>query len=153
MANPDGDNAKQQLTFGRYVLDLRRSCLLFDGHEIALRPQTFSVLCFLAQHPDRAVTSDELLAAVWPDLVVPEDAVAKSIDELQRALGESGAKLVSVSSAGYRFEADAAPHDRRRSRRGHPLRWRWIYGILAPLALLLTFVVLWLTGLIQKGSS
>jgi DNA-binding winged helix-turn-helix (wHTH) protein len=135
------------------VLDLHRGCLLFDGHEIALRPQTFSVLCFLAQHPDRLITSEELLAAVWPNLVVPEDTVTKSVDELQRALGEPGARLITATPGGYRFATEAAPHDRRKPRHSHPLRWRWIYGILAPLALLLTFVVLWLMGLIQKGST
>jgi hypothetical protein len=46
---------------------------------------------------------------------------------------------------GYRFEDSEAPRDRRRNSRGHLLRWRWMYGILAPFALLLTFVVLWLS--------
>ncbi|HEV7607368.1 MAG TPA: winged helix-turn-helix domain-containing protein [Steroidobacteraceae bacterium] len=153
MANQEGDNAaKQRLTFGRYVLDLSRGSLLVDGREVLLRPQTFSVLSYLAQHPDRLVSRDELLSAVWPNLVITEDTLVQSISELKSALGEAGARLITVASGGYRFEADAAPHDRRKSRQWHPLRWRWIYGILAPLALLLTFVVLWLMRLIGRGN-
>ena len=42
MSNQQGDNAEQRLTFGRYVLDLHRGCLLLDGREVALRPKTFA---------------------------------------------------------------------------------------------------------------
>lgn len=34
----------KRLRFDRYVLDLDRGCLQFDGNEIALRPKTFAVL-------------------------------------------------------------------------------------------------------------
>ena len=34
MGNQQGDNAEQRLTFGRYVLDLHRGCLLLDGREV-----------------------------------------------------------------------------------------------------------------------
>ena len=46
-----------------------------------------------------------------------------------------GARLiVTVPRRGYRFEAAEAPPDRRKARSWHPLRFRWKYGILAPLA-------------------
>ena len=53
--------ASERLEFGRYVLDLNRGALLLDGQEIALRPKTFAVLCYLVQHPDRLVSKDELI--------------------------------------------------------------------------------------------
>ena len=146
MTNPDGDNAaEQRLTFGRFVLDLRRGVLLLDGRDIVLRPKTFGVLSYLVQHPDRLVSKEELLAAVWPNLVVTDDTLVQSIGELRRALGESGARLiVTVPRRGYRFEVSEAPPDRRKARSWHPLRFRWKYGILAPLAVALALVVLWL---------
>ena len=100
-----------------------------------LRPKTFGVLSYLVQHPDRLVSKEELLAAVWPNLVVTDDTLVQSIGELRRALGETGARLiVTVPRRGYRFEAAEAPPDRRKARSWHPLRFRWKYGILAPLA-------------------
>ena len=142
----EGDNAPdQRLTFGRFVLDLRRGVLLLDGRDIVLRPKTFGVLSYLVQHPQRLVSKEELLAAVWPNLVVTDDTLVQSIGELRRALGETGARLiVTVPRRGYRFEASEAPPDRRKARRWHPLRFRWKYGILAPLAVGITLVVLWL---------
>jgi TolB-like protein/DNA-binding winged helix-turn-helix (wHTH) protein len=145
MANPDGNHAaEQRLTFGRYVVDLNRGCLLLDDREIALRPKTFAVLVYLATHPGRLVSKEEILAAVWPNLVVTDDTLVQSIGELRRALGDAGARLITtVPRRGYRFESEEAPPERRKARGWHPLRWRWEYGIIAPLAVALVFAALW----------
>jgi len=154
MTTPEGDNAESRLAFGRYVLDLRRGSLLLDGREVALRPKTFGVLRFLVEHPDRLVSKEELLAAVWPNLIVTDDTLVQSIGELRRALGETGARLiVTVPRRGYRFEATEAPPDRRKSRGLHALRFRWKYGILAPLAVALTVLVLWLADFWSETSA
>jgi DNA-binding winged helix-turn-helix (wHTH) protein len=145
MTTIEGDNAPdQRLTFGRFVLDLRRGVLLLDGRDIVLRPKTFGVLSYLVQHPDRLVSREELLAAVWPNLVVTDDTLLQCIGELRRVLGEAGARLIVEAPEGYQFEAARALRDRRKPGHRHLLRWHWIYGILAPFALLLTFVILWL---------
>ncbi|MES1263622.1 MAG: transcriptional regulator [Peristeroidobacter soli] len=144
MANREVVNSEQRLTFGRFVLDLGRGVLLRDGREVALGPKAFAVMCYLVQHPGRPVSRAELLAAAWPNLVVGDDALVQSIGELRRALGEPGPRLIVTVGEGWRFDADAAPPDRRKSRQWKLLRWRQVYGILAPLVLLLTFVVLWL---------
>ena len=147
MSNQPGDNAELRLTFGRYVLDLHRGCLLLDGREVTLRPKTFAVLHYLVAHPGRLIGKEELLEAVWPNLVVTDDTLVQSIGELRRALGEAGARLITtVPRRGYRFEATEAPPDRRKARAWHPLRFRWKYGIFAPLAVALTVLVLWLAG-------
>ncbi len=138
-------SARQALTFGRYGLDLHRGCLLLDGRELPLSPKTFAVLCYLVQHPGRLIAKEELLEAVWPNLVVADETLVQSIGELRGVLGEAGARLIVAVPEGYRFDASEAPRDRRRPRHWHLLRWRWIYGILAPFALLLTFVGLWLS--------
>ena len=63
------------------------------------------------------------------------------------ALGDTGARLITtVPRRGYRFEASEVPPDRRKTRNRHLFRFRWIYGILAPLAVALTVLVLWLAG-------
>jgi TolB-like protein/DNA-binding winged helix-turn-helix (wHTH) protein len=154
MTTTDGDNAAdQRLTFGRYMLDLRRGVLLLDGREVALRPKTFGVLCYFVQHADQLISKEELLAAVWPNLVVTEDTLVQSIGELRRALGDTGTRLiVTVPRRGYRFEVAEAPPDRRKARAWHPLRFRWIFGILAPLAVAITLAALWLVPKLRDAS-
>lgn len=144
MPEPNGD-APKVFTFGRYVLDLTRGCLLSDGREIPLRPKTFAVLSHLVQRPGQLVSKEELFEAVWPGLIVTDDTLVQSIGELRRALGDAESKLITtVPRRGYRFDMQAAPPERRRVRGVQALRFRWKYGLLAPLAVVLAFAVIWL---------
>ena len=107
----EGDNAPdQRLTFGRFRARPAPWCAAARWpRSIVLRPKTFGVLSsYLVQHPDRLVSKDELLAAVWPNLVVTDDTLVQSIGELRRALdgGWKGlhhhcaAARISVRNAG-----------------------------------------------------
>jgi TolB-like protein/DNA-binding winged helix-turn-helix (wHTH) protein len=105
-ADPSSQMPARRLRFDRYLLDLDRGCLLLEGNEIALRPKTFAVLRFLVENPGRLVSKDELFAAVWPRLVITDDALVQSIGELRRALGDDGSRLIrTVPRRGYRFES------------------------------------------------
>ena len=145
MAQTESDNSARTLTFGRYVLDPARGCLLSDGREIPLRPKTFAVLNYLAERPGQLVSKDELFDAVWPGLIVTDDTLVQSIGELRRTLGDAEARLITtVPKRGYRLDLEAAPPERRRARGVHALRFRWKYGLLAPFVVAIVFVVIWL---------
>jgi adenylate cyclase len=142
---PGVDTAPRKLGFGRYVLDLGRGSLLVDGRELPLRPKTFAVLRHLVERPGRLVSKEELLEAVWPGLIVTDDTLVQSISELRRALGDADGRLITtLPKRGYRFDAEAAPPERRQAPGLHALRWRWIYGILIPLLTAGVFVAIWL---------
>jgi adenylate cyclase len=155
----------KQRRFGLYVLDLDRGCLLLGEDEIALRPKTFAVLCHLVENAGRLVSKDELFAAVWPNVVVTDDALVQSIGELRRAIGDDAQRLIrTIPRRGYRFEPDvsdvpaggrhsveavsvleAAPVvDRRAPPAATTLGWR--FGLAAACALMvaLAFGALWL---------
>jgi len=100
----------KRLRFDRYVLDLDRGCLILDGKEIALRPKTFAVLHYLIENAGRLVSKDDLFAAVWPNLVITDDALVQSIGELRRALGDDGLRFIrTIPRRGYRFESEVVP--------------------------------------------
>ncbi len=61
------------IRFDRYVLDLRRGTLWSGVDEIEIRPKTFEVLKLLVENAGRLVSKDEIIAAVWPDVVVTDD--------------------------------------------------------------------------------
>jgi DNA-binding winged helix-turn-helix (wHTH) protein len=52
-----------------------KDSLLAGDKEVTLRPKTFEFLRYLAGNPGRLVSKDELLAAVWPNVVVTEDSL------------------------------------------------------------------------------
>ena len=108
--DPPTQARAKRLRFDRYVLDLDRGCLILDGKEIALRPKTFAVLHYLIENAGRLVSKDELFAAVWPNLVITDDALVQSIGELRRALGDDGSRLIrTIPRRGYRFESEVVP--------------------------------------------
>jgi adenylate cyclase len=96
--------------FGDFELDAARASLTQRGVVIALRPKSFALLQYLVTHPARLVRKDELLAAVWPDVVVTEDSLTRCISEIRVALGDTEAQAIkTVSRRGYLFDAPVVP--------------------------------------------
>ena len=97
------------ITFDRYVLDLRRGSLRSGESDVEIRPKTFEVLKLLVENAGQLVSKDEMIAAVWPDVVVTDDSLVQCVKELRRALGADGERLVrTVPRRGYRLEAQAS---------------------------------------------
>jgi eukaryotic-like serine/threonine-protein kinase len=101
--------------FGPFRLDLRARLLTRAGEPLPLAPKSFDVLAYLVLHAGRAVSREELLAAVWPDVVVSDGSLTQAVFVVRRALGESEdgpGFLATVPRVGYRFSADvrAIPH-------------------------------------------
>jgi len=133
----------QRLIFDEYVLDLARGCLLREGREVTLRPKTFAVLRYLVEHRGELISKETLLAAVWPNLIVTDDTLVQSIGELRRAFGEAGREYITtVPRRGYRFETPRAATPLVEPVK-RAFRWRWKYGIAAPLLLALIVFALW----------
>jgi len=94
------------LRFDRFVLDLRRGCLLAGGNEVELRPKTFKVLCYLIDNAGRLVTKEELFEVVWPDVIVSDDSIAQCIYELRCKFDDDDHTLIkTVSRRGYLLDA------------------------------------------------
>jgi DNA-binding winged helix-turn-helix (wHTH) protein len=58
--------------FGQFALDSRKRTVSRADSPISLTPKAFDVLLFLTQNPNRLVTKEELLQAVWGDTFVEE---------------------------------------------------------------------------------
>ena len=89
MTEDRNSDSERLIRFGRMTLDLRRGRLLRGADDVPMRAKTWAVLCYLAERPGCLVGKDELLAAVWPDVVVTEETLSKSIAEIRRALDEN----------------------------------------------------------------
>jgi TolB-like protein/DNA-binding winged helix-turn-helix (wHTH) protein/tetratricopeptide (TPR) repeat protein len=88
--------------FDAFELDVQRRTLRRSGTDVELRPLAFDALAFLVRHAGRVVTKDELIAAVWPGLVVTDDSIARCISDIRRALGDADQKVVkTVPRRGY----------------------------------------------------
>lgn len=65
-----------------------RNHLVAEGKELTLQPKVMAVLCYLAHHHDRVVSSEELMAQLWKGRIVTQGSVQKSINFLRKALAE-----------------------------------------------------------------
>ena len=81
-------SSTKRLFFSGYALDLQRCALLRGDHEIRIRPKSFDVLRYLAEHPGRLVSKEELIRAAWREVFVTDDSLVQCIREIREALSE-----------------------------------------------------------------
>jgi DNA-binding winged helix-turn-helix (wHTH) protein len=104
----DGANcatAEASLEFGRFRVLLRQRLLLADGVPIELGTRAFELLLALLEDNGALVTKVQLLARVWPGIVVAEDNLKVQVSALRRALGEDRNLIRTEFGRGYRFTA------------------------------------------------
>ena len=92
-------------TFGPFAVDPANACLWRGTEAVALSPKAFDVLHYLVQHPNRVVTKDEILDAVWPETAVTDAVVRVAIGALRKALDDTASPrfIATVPRRGYRF--------------------------------------------------
>jgi predicted ATPase len=98
-------------TFGDFQLDAVNECLWRSGNRLTLTPRPFGVLRYLVENPQRLVTYDELLEALWPETYVQPQVLRTYILELRKLLGDDPLRprfIETVPKRGYRFLASVA---------------------------------------------
>src|SRR6202161_577270 len=100
--------------FGQFLLDPGRRTLSVAGSSVPLTPKAFDVLLFLAQNPNRLITKEELLRAVWGGTSVEEGNLAQYVWHLRKALGDDSENprlIVTIARKGYQFTMDVTVSD------------------------------------------
>jgi TolB-like protein/DNA-binding winged helix-turn-helix (wHTH) protein/Tfp pilus assembly protein PilF len=92
--------------FEGYTLDVARASLRTAHRDVPLRPKAFEVLRYLVENADRLVTKDELIQAIWPNVIVTDEALTHCVSEVRQAIGDGGQAIIkTVPRRGYRFAA------------------------------------------------
>jgi pimeloyl-ACP methyl ester carboxylesterase len=92
------------LRFDAARLELRDA----HGQLVPLRAQALAVLGCLACQREHVVSRDELMHAVWRNVVVTDGSLTQCINEIRHALGDSGRHVIqTVPKRGYRLVPDA----------------------------------------------
>jgi TolB-like protein len=99
--------SNMRFEFVGHVLDLRQGRLRKGDADVALRPKSFSLLSYLVQNPGRVIGKDELVAAIWPDVVVSDDSLTQCMKDIRKALGPEGSGLIrTIPRRGYIVDED-----------------------------------------------
>jgi TolB-like protein/DNA-binding winged helix-turn-helix (wHTH) protein len=96
--------------FGDFALDPRRRLLTRAGLSVVLTSKAFDLLHFLVQNPNRLITKEELLQAVWGDAFVEDGNLTQYVSHLRKALGDNNTDnarlIVTIARKGYQFTSD-----------------------------------------------
>jgi DNA-binding winged helix-turn-helix (wHTH) protein len=111
--NAISSQAAAQLSLGGFVLKLAAGELLTpDGELAGLRKQSLQVLLLLGERAGEVISKDELMNAVWPDVVVGEGSLTQTIADIRRVLGDAEHRLVrNVARRGYMLVPDETANE------------------------------------------
>jgi TolB-like protein len=104
--------AEKSYCFEGYTLDLWRGCVRHADDEIGLRPKSFEVLRYLVENASRLVSKDELIRAIWPNVIVADESLTRCVSDVRQALGDVDQRIIkTVPRRGYVFEAPVFPRN------------------------------------------
>jgi DNA-binding winged helix-turn-helix (wHTH) protein/Tol biopolymer transport system component len=92
--------------FDEFTLDVAARKLLRGSTATALPSRAFDALVYLIERRDGLVQKNELIDAIWADVVVTDDSLTHAISVLRRALADERAHpkyIETVPRRGYRF--------------------------------------------------
>ena len=95
------------ISFDEFQVDTVRGELRRNGGVVPLEPQVLALITYLAKHPGKIITRDDLIEHVWLGRIVSDSAISTRINAARAALGDSGQtqKLIkTISRRGFRFE-------------------------------------------------
>lgn len=90
-----------------HVIDLHRHELTRrDGEPVGMRRQALELLVVLAGNAGHVVSKQDLLARLWPGMVVTDDSLVQAVGDARRALGDDAHRVIqTVARRGYRLIA------------------------------------------------
>ena len=95
-----------RITIDGFVIDNTRHEVTIDGEPVTMTATEFKMLHFLASHPGRVFSREQLLSkVVGSDTVVIDRNVDVHIRSIRKKLGENHRSLIdTVRGVGYRFK-------------------------------------------------
>jgi TolB-like protein/DNA-binding winged helix-turn-helix (wHTH) protein len=103
---PDNRTAPPRFRIADLEVDIGKAEVTRGGEKIALPKLSFDLLCALINAAPAIVTNDDLLAQVWPGLMVSPESVAQRVKLLRSAIGDDSQQpryILGVRGRGYRL--------------------------------------------------
>lgn len=89
------------LQFGAYRLNRQERLVSGPSGPVELTGRSFDILETLLLRPDEVVSKDALMAAVWPGVIVEENALHVHMSALRKLLGPT--MIATVHGRGYKY--------------------------------------------------
>ncbi len=100
--------ARVQLHVGIWNVAPDLNQIAHGDEVVVLEPKVMALLVVLANRPGEVVSRDDLLAAVWPGVIVGDNALTQVVIKLRKALGDTAREpsyVQAIAKKGYRLVA------------------------------------------------
>lgn len=96
----------KRIKFGDWYIDVDRNLLLHrtNSEEKFVEPKVMQLLTLLIDAQGHVVARQDLVSALWPDTIVGDDTLARTISRLRSALGDSASEakyIQTIPKKGY----------------------------------------------------
>lgn len=100
-------NDTKKIIFPGLIIDLEKRKVLKDGAEVLFTTTEFEILCYLASHPGRVFTYQQIYEAIWKEEYVCEKGGIMSHIQRIRKKIESDRQnpqyIENIRGVGYKF--------------------------------------------------
>lgn len=147
MPAPSALRTHTRFQVGEWIIEPALNRFTCDEECVTVEPKMMQVMSCLIEEAGIVIRKDVLLARVWKDTVVTEEAVSRVVSALRKVLGDtprSPRYIETIRKTGYRLIAPVTPlHTQPLTSvpSPHPIRW-WIGGLIL-LALSLVGMMRW----------
>ncbi|MBP1933507.1 two-component system response regulator ResD [Ammoniphilus resinae] len=103
------NNPHNILVFPHLTIDHDAHKVLADGIEVNLTPKEYELLLYLAQHPEKVFSREDLLKDVWHyeffgDLRTVDTHIKRLREKLNKVSSEAAEMIATVWGIGYKLE-------------------------------------------------
>lgn len=94
------------MVIGEWSVDQSTSTIVGPSGEKRLEPKVMDLLVFLMERDQSVSTRDEIMAALWPGVIVGEDVLARTVSKLRTVLGDEARAptyIETIPKRGYRM--------------------------------------------------
>ena len=133
--------SNQQYSFDDVIVDPESNLLTKNGSAQRVKPKIILLLNYFAGHAKQVVSRQELMTAIWPNVVVSDEVVTQAIFTLRNALGDDVKRpkyIETIPKKGYRFLIEAKAVSSQKTHNPWPLT---IGSVIATVALVLIIAV------------
>ena len=98
-----------RLRVGEWIANRASGELTGPGGVFKLEPKVMDLLYLLAAQAGQPVPREQIMATLWPGVLVGEDSLARTVSKLRQALGDDAKSpryIGTLSKRGYRLLAD-----------------------------------------------
>ena len=135
--------AKDALRVGEWTIEPALNRLSAGERTVKIEPKAMEVLTYLAARPGEVASREALLTAVWPGVVVGDDALTQVVIKLRKALGdasETPAYIQTIPKRGYRLIAPVS-EPKTGARKNKPLI---AFGLALAVAVAAAIALVWM---------